>query len=72
MTDKEHISDRTWQLIRDEFKQIREGQEQIYVTLAKFRREMNGRVRKLEIWRGYITGGLAVIVVAAALIKIFL
>lgn len=36
-----------------------------------FRKEMNGRVRKLEIWRGYITGAVTILT-ALGIWKLFL
>ena len=50
--------------IAEMFSELREHQKQTNATLASVNEQTiktNGRVRALEVWRGFITGGLGVL-----------
>ena len=54
--NKEELSDQTLRaILRDIHKKL----DAIQIQTTK----TNGRISSLEIWRGYITGGLAVLVI---------
>lgn len=63
------LSDRTWEMLMSELKDIKKGQETIHLRITDVKKDVgegfkvtNGRLRKLEVWRSFIVGGLTVIV----------
>ena len=64
MTNDGHISDRTWGMLMVELTDIKDGQKEIKTLVLK----QNSRIGKLENWRAWITGALAVITVIGGIV----
>ncbi len=62
----------TGELILDTIKEFKKENREAHITLTKHVEKTNGRVKSLEVWRGFLAGGMAVLsILIPVLFKIF-
>lgn len=72
MADKDSMSDRTFEMLRDDIKESKEATEKVHREVKRGFEKLDNRVRKLENWRsGIVATGTFVIIVGGVLLKIF-
>jgi len=61
------IDDRAWELLVENIAAIRKSVTDVDGKIAEGFKTLNGRVRKLEYWRAYLTGAVGMVSAAVAI-----